>query len=237
MKILLSTIVSALLLLSGSAYAKGPKDVNVVNVPNVNVTNVPDVNVINFPEGGSDVNVINTPDVYVVGGVEITNNDTNPIPVTIESGSSALTAIEWRFLGITSLQTTGAMHLGLASGYSAMNIMCDLEFGGGKGARACTSEEIKHSIVPTFHDSAWVNPTTTLRLVKPDGSIVLYDPHVPRYSASLDHTLDCGSWIIGQSNGRGLVVYTTTGNMFMSPSRCDHENPVACCAPRAVPVQ
>ena len=215
MKILLSIIISALLFLGSSAYAaKEPKV--------------------------DDVNVINTPDVYIVGGVEIINDDTNPIPVTIENGgTNGQTAIEWRFVGVTSFETTGNIDFGAVSGYSAMNIACDFDFGGGQGARACTSEEIRHSIVPDTDGFAWINPTTTERLVKPDGSLGIYDPHVSRSIAFGSISLDCGGWGTSSAGNLhyGLVVVSSSGSMDMLPLNCSSTRSIACCAPIAVTVQ
>jgi hypothetical protein len=172
-----------------------------------------------------DVNVVNVPDVNVIN------------------------SIEWRFVGYTATETTGDVHDGALSGYSAMNMLCNREHNLQK-ARICTSAEIRRSTIPTRAGAglsyAWVAPSTTVLVPLPDGELFQYDPQAPNSvgtSSSLFNarSLDCANWNTDLSGASGLVLVASndTGVQLQQMGResCEHTYPIVCCAPVEVPVQ
>jgi hypothetical protein len=89
--------------------------------------------------GDKNVNVINTPGVMVENtpGVTVENDSSSPVPVTIQNSSQ--TTVEWRYVGLTTLEKSGIWSSGSLVGIAAMNHECAKDFG--SGARAASPAE------------------------------------------------------------------------------------------------
>lgn len=180
--------------------------------------------------------------------VNVTNDETSPVPVTVQNG--ARTIAEYRVVGFTTTKTTGDIETTDASGanvlgYSAMHRLCQVEVAANSRA-ATTSEYLLTPQEPGDAPSAWLIPTEAVPLFVPDSSLenedwVAYDPATQSNvttrggnpGAALAR-LDCGGYTRGDNPNTGSVGSQIFGRVFHSP--CSDPRPVACAAPVEVPV-
>jgi hypothetical protein len=164
------------------------------------------------PPGGLDVNVVNEL------GVTVLNDDTTPVPVTVQSAPLI------RFVGFTDEQTTGK-----AGGLNGMNQLCQDRYPGIK-ARICTTRQWVDTGAPYFirpDDEAWIIPTVVamtsaqtefITVATYDGGLFTFvDPAHFNCSFWTSEGDDLG-WVIGED---GLT----------RRRACRNEFDVACCAP------
>lgn len=121
---LVASAALTLVLISTTAYAGNPTNVNVVNTPNVNVANTPSVNVANTPSvsvtntpsvsvsNTPSVNIANSPSVTVSGTASVTNaidQNHNPIPLLVGPQGQPYADSCQSAIGFGSAQCLGAV--------------------------------------------------------------------------------------------------------------------------------
>lgn len=166
----------------------------------------------------------------------ITNDSSNPVPVTVQNPPTPSVATDHQFVGYTEQQTDGA-----AGGYSGMNSICQNEFG--ESARMCTTKEWLNthgSRQLALGDFAWVQPHLVSQVFIPtpfktahtdwSGLHLLRDPFAPPHLF-----FSCEQWINGTDSADGLVVQQIDhvdihGDRVWSEP-CDNVHRVTCCAP------
>jgi len=160
------------------------------------------------PPNGLDVNVVNEP------GVTVLNNNTNPVPVTVQT--------MYRFAGFSTTETNGD-----TGGIGGMHLICQTDLGD-TSARMCTTKEFMLSPnIPAAGAgvSAWVQPTIVSTVIDSgelmhcDYSLVCYD----RQSAN------CYNWAYSDNVAAGTFFNFSIGVVQNSP--CGINRRVACCTP------
>lgn len=200
----------------------GGLDVNVVNPVPLPVTGTIDATVT----GEVNANVVNEP------GVTVLNNDTNPVPVNVQSGGPPV----YRFVGITEALTTGSGGEGIVG----MNTKCQAVR---VGARMCTSKEVFDTGLTSFNNdaSAWVAPSISdvTLIVSDDGrqSWVGHTVEGMRFESNSveagvhprEATYNCFNWTSAERGANGTVLSAFSGSIAFS--FCDTPRAIACCAP------
>ena len=174
------------------------------------------------------------------GDVNVTNDETSPVPVTIQNGGQSI--VEYRYVGLTPDATTGrisALFDGITlTGYAAMNKFCEAEFG--VGARAATAGEALFR-----HDA-----DSRAGWVVPDGGIVVLDQSPTFIAVSRHSHARFGGSNVGPEDAYeraacksySLDLFfvnsaTVTPSGFIDGrSQCADAFPIACSAPVLIPV-
>jgi len=170
------------------------------------------------------------------------------IAVTVENDSIAVTtteaAWEYRLVGFTA-PTTGEISDSQGSGLYAMHRICAKEVA--PNARACFTNEIQrpaHNTTFPVNLAAWVIPSKYVVernsegwIARDEGSGRVGESAISRTGAKA--ILNCVSYTsdsstFGQLSLNGTVMFDSGG---MGASSCTLSNPIACCAPVAIPVQ
>ena len=187
-----------------------------------------------------DVNVVNTPNVNV------TNDETSPVPVTIKGGAQSLT--EYRVVGFTA-PTDGFIETvdQSLSGIGAMHSLCAEV---ASNARAAFSDEAMRS--PPIVGGpfvAWVIPSQPQLVFRPDAASAPFDwIAVDQASGAGAENGDAGlqvnpesaiavfacSWY--QNNSTSEIGFVWNGQGRITGSLCSIAKPIACSAPVAVPI-
>ena len=173
--------------------------------------------------------------------VIVTNDETSPVPVTIQNGVQ--TIVVWRYVGLTTFENDAAFLFVGLSGIAAMNAVCAAEFG--PSARAATIAEAQFRTASTAGSAearlGWLVPggpmipaRTTTDLYRPldaaTGGGVGFTQVSPHVALSLAH---CSRYTLNATSVGGSSV-NRFGNQVVSS--CNLILPVACSAPVAIPV-
>jgi len=174
-----------------------------------------------------------------IGLVEVVNDSTTPIPVTVQNG--AQTIVEWRYIGLTTFEDDGQFLFGGLFGVAAMNKVCAAEFG--PGARAASlSEAYFRDDAAVETRSGWVAPGGPM-LLAPNPPATLIFPvdaatgaRVGAGNASADFAIVlayCARYSTGVPARRGPAINRLGLN---ESTECSVTRPVSCSAPVAIPV-
>jgi hypothetical protein len=177
------------------------------------------------------VGVLSAPPAGIQGNVTVQNDETNPVPVTIQ------TTTEWRVVGVTTTEVDGLVNHDGLIGNAAMHRLCQQEVG--PTTRACFAAE---AIRPTPFGGGlgWVirsqNVTVILSgtdFIAIDGGTGEASPSSPTPRAAVQ-SLDCAGHGFNTIGVRGQVADL---NFNITPtSSCGSVHPIACCAPVVIPV-
>jgi hypothetical protein len=206
------------------------------------------------PEGGINVNVINTPlpvtgdvnatvsgavtanvsgDVNVTNDeleVFITNDGSNPVPVTVNDGIACTGSSVYQFVGFTKASTNGA-----AGGYRQMLRLCQDEFG--SSSRMCTDIEVFQSPQITAEPpddvsaNGWVSMSGLTPVWYPKTEQILLVSFDGRLQMFWGDIADCSRWTSGSVILPGRTFTWATGLLGTYP--CSNDFSVACCKPAA----
>lgn len=195
------------------------------------------------PPGGLAVNVVNPVPLPVTGdltvtnepGVMVLNDETDPVPVTVQpDGLAVNVSTVYRFVGFTAARTDGG-----AYGHPGIYALCQNEFG--SAARLCATDEFFKSTnveAPPFEPIwlAWVEPHIIAAYPDPeDPTRTLYvEPFAQKAIHGID--LNCLLWGSPHEAYRGTAIRRIGDDepaiaMDVIPVGCEFELPVTCCAP------
>ena len=176
--------------------------------------------------------------------VNVTNDETSPVPVTIQNGGA--TIVEYRYIGVTTATTDGSAEAttpqsATLRGVAALHRMCAIEYGGQHpGARAATLSESRFATDPLPHEAAWVVASGVDVAENVALGARAYDIATGKGVGSTEAAAStaagvsqCFGFVNALSQFSGPVVDT---NGTYQLRTCDVARPVACAAPIAFTV-
>ena len=178
----------------------------------------------------------------IQGNVTVVNDETSPVPVTIENGGA--TIVEYRYIGATAATTDGSAKATTPSGgdlvgVAALHRMCAIEYGEGHpGVRAATQLEASLATAQLPEAAAWVVATDLSAIYSEIfDNFVAVDLSTGRRAG--DDTGKGDAWLaVEKANCAGYTEGLTQNagpalhdDGFLYPSACSFEHGVACAAP------
>lgn len=179
----------------------------------------------------------------IQGNVTVVNDETSPIPVTIQNGGA--TIVEYRYIGTTTATTDGSAVSTTPSGanlsgVAALHRMCAIEYGEEHpGVRAASVSEATYATDPLPPVPAWV-VATDLSAVTAGSTWIAIDGFTGRAASSNRASersavlsSNCGNYSTTQFDLGGPVMLVDAQD---GTRGCSETLPVACAAPRVISV-